>query len=141
MLDFKPPKPRTTAIQVGKALMPLINRLYLKGLTLDIDTESIARLETTDGHPTVLAPNHAAHADPAVMFLLSKRVIRSSTIIWLAREDLRHREIRGYYAAFSAAVGAVRFRLCVAPQIETPFRTTREILSKGDRTHRYLRRG
>ena len=73
MLDFKPPKPNTTAIRVAKAFMPLINRLYLNGLTIEVDTESITRLKTTDGHPTVLAPNHAAHADPAVMFLLSKR--------------------------------------------------------------------
>ena len=53
MLDFKPPKPNTTAIRVAKALMPLISRLYLNGLTLAVDTESITRLKTTDGHPTV----------------------------------------------------------------------------------------
>ncbi len=32
--------------------MPLVNRLYLKGLTLDIDAESIARLKKTDGCPS-----------------------------------------------------------------------------------------
>ncbi|MDE0012172.1 MAG: hypothetical protein OXU36_13570, partial [Candidatus Poribacteria bacterium] len=74
MLDFKPPKLNTTAIQVAKAIMPLINRLCLKGLKLDVNTESIARLKAIDGYPTVLAPNHAARADPAVMFLLSKEL-------------------------------------------------------------------
>ena len=54
--------------------MPLISRLYLNGLTVAVDSESIAHLKMTDGHPTVLTPNHAAHADPAVMFLLSKRL-------------------------------------------------------------------
>ena len=73
MLDFKPPKLNTTAVQVAQSLMPLVNRLFLKGLTLDIDADSMARLKTVDGHPTVLAPNHAAHADPAVIFFLSKR--------------------------------------------------------------------
>ena len=55
MLDFKPPKPNTALIQVAKGLVPLVNRLFLKGLTLDIDAASIARLKTVDGHPTVLA--------------------------------------------------------------------------------------
>ena len=48
---YKPPKPNTTVIQIAKALVPLINRMFLKGLTLDIDAESIARLKKVDGHP------------------------------------------------------------------------------------------
>jgi len=74
MLDFKPPKPSATVIKVAKALVPVINRWHLKGLTLEIDAESIAHLERTHGYPTVLVPNHAARTDPAVMFLLSKRL-------------------------------------------------------------------
>ena len=74
MLAFKPPKPSVTAIQTIQALIPLVNRLYLKGLTLDVDAESIARLEAIRGHSTVLAPNHPAHEDPMVMFLLSKQL-------------------------------------------------------------------
>ena len=37
MLAFKPPKPSVTAIQTIQALIPLVNRLYLKGLTLDVE--------------------------------------------------------------------------------------------------------
>ena len=129
MLDFKPPKPRTTAIQVGKALMPLINRLYLKGLTLDIDTESIARLETTDGHPTVLAPNHAAHADPAVMFLLSKRVSQQYYYM-TARETFAKGKFAGLRSLLLQSFGA--YSIVRGTADRNAFRTTREILTEGD---------
>ena len=129
MLDFKPPKPNKTVIQVGKAIMPIINRLYLKGLTLEVDTESIDRLKTTDEHPTVLAPNHAAHADPAVMFLLSKR--RSQQYYYLtARETFDQRKFGGLYSLLLQRLGA--YSIVRGTADRNAFRTTREILTKGD---------
>ena len=129
MLDFKPPKPNTTVIRVAKALMPLLNRLCLKGLTLDIDAESIARLKTTDGYPTVLAPNHAARADPAVMFFLSKRLSQQYYYM-SARESYgkgKFSGLRGFlmqrFGAYSIVRGTVD---------RNAFRTTRELLSKGN---------
>ena len=71
MLDFKRPEPSTAVIRIVRAVVPLANRLFLKGLKLDVDAESIARLEAVRGHSAVLAPNHPASADPVVMFLLS----------------------------------------------------------------------
>lgn len=129
MLDFKPPKPNTTAIRVAKALMPLISRLYLNGLTLTVDTESITRLKTTDGHPTVLAPNHAAHADPAVMFLLSKR--RSQQYYYLtARETFDKGKFKGLCSLLLQWFGA--YSIVRGTADRNAFRTTREILTKGD---------
>ena len=129
MLDFKPPKPNTTAIQVGKALMPLINRLYLKGLTLDVDTESIDRLKMTDGHPTVLAPNHAAHADPAVMFLLSKRLSQQYYYM-TARETFGNGRFRGFRSLLLQSFGA--YSIVRGTADRNAFRTTREILTEGN---------
>ncbi|MYA98855.1 hypothetical protein F4X90_04100 [Candidatus Poribacteria bacterium] len=129
MLDFKPAKPNTTAIQVVKALMPLINRLYLKGLTLDIDTESIARLKMTDGHPTVLAPNHAAYADPAVMFLLSKRLSQQYYYM-TARETFDKGKFGGLCSLLLQWCGA--YSIVRGTADRNAFRTTREILTKGD---------
>ena len=129
MLDFKPPKPNTTAIRVAKALMPLISRLYLNRLTLAIDTESITRLKTTDGHPTVLAPNHAAHADPAVMFLLSKQ--RSQQYYYMtARETFDKGKFKGLCALLLQWFGA--YSIVRGTADRNAFRTTREILTKGD---------
>ena len=129
MLDFKPPKPNTTAIRVAKAFMPLINRLYLNGLTLAVDTESITRLKTTDGHPTVLAPNHAAHADPAVMFLLSKR--RSQWYYYMtARETYDKAKFKGLCGLLLQWFGA--YSIVRGTADRNAFRTTREILTKGD---------
>ena len=99
MLDFKPPKLNTTVIQVAKAIMPLANRLFLKGLTLDVDSESIARLKMIDGQPAVLAPNHAARADPAVTFLLSKQVSQQYYYM-TARETYGIRKDSVAYAGF-----------------------------------------
>ena len=129
MLDFKPPKPNTTAIRVAKALMPLMSRLYLNGLTLAVDTASITRLKTTDGHPTVLAPNHAAHADPAVMFLLSKRLSQQYYYM-TARETFDNGKFKGLRTLLLQWFGA--YSIVRGTADRNAFRTTREILTKGD---------
>ena len=128
MLDFKPPKPSTTVIKVAKALVPFISRWHLKGLTLEIDAESAARLETTHGYPTVLVPNHAAHADPAVMFLLSKRLSQPYYYM-TAREtfDTGHfGSIRSFFLQRLGAYSVVR-----GTADRNAFRTTRQLLSEG----------
>ena len=60
MLDFKPPKPNLKAIKVANVIVPLANRLFSKGLSIDIDAESIDRIKSIHGNPTLIAPNHAA---------------------------------------------------------------------------------
>lgn len=128
MLDFKPPKLNTTLIQVAKAIMPLVNRLFLKGLTLDVDSESIARLKMIDGHPTVLAPNHAARADPAVTFLLSKQVSQQYYYM-TARETFDKGKFGGLRSFLLQRFGA--FSIVRGTADRNAFRTTRELLSEG----------
>ena len=128
MLDFKPPKLNTTMIQVAKAIMPLVNRLFLKGLTLDVDSESIARLKMIDGHPTVLAPNHAARADPAVTFLLSKQVSQQYYYM-TARETFDKGKFGGLRSFLLQRFGA--FSIVRGTADRNAFRTTRELLSEG----------
>ena len=129
MLDFKPPKPNTALIQVAKGLAPLVNRLFLKGLTLDIDAESIDRLKTTDGHPTVLAPNHAARVDPAVMFFLSKRLSQQYYYM-TARETYGTGKFDGLRGFLMQRFGA--YSIVRGTADRNAFRTTRELLSKGN---------
>ncbi len=131
MLDFKPPKPNTLVIKLVEAVMPLVNRLHLKGLTLDIDAESIARLKTTDGCPTVLAPNHAASADSAVVFLLSKQHAQPYYYYMAARETFDIGKLGGLRSFLMQRCGA--FSIVRGTADRNAFRTTREILSKGDR--------
>ena len=129
MLDFKPPQPSKTTSQILRALIPLANRWYLKGLTLDIDAESLARLEAIHGHSAVLAPNHPAHEDPVVMFLLSKRL--SQPFYYMAAREVFDK----------GRFGAVR--CCLLQRVgvysvvrgtvdRDAFRTTRKLLFKGD---------
>lgn len=130
MLDFKPPKPNTIVIKLVGAVMPLVNRLHLKGLTLDIDAESIARLKTTDGYPTVLAPNHAASADSAVVFLLSKQHAQQYYFM-AAREIFDKGKLGGVRSFLMQRCGA--FSIVRGTADRNAFRTAREILAKGDR--------
>ena len=108
--------------------MPLVNRCYLKGLTLDVDAESISRLEAIRGHSAVLAPNHPAHEDPAVMFLLSKRL--SQPFYYMAAREVFDK----------GRFGAVRCKLLQRAGVYSvvrgtvdrdAFRTTRKLLSEG----------
>ena len=111
--------------------MPLVNRVYLKGLTLDIDAESIARLKMTDGYPTVLAPNHAASADSAVVFLLSKRHSQPYYYYMVARETFDTGKLGGVRSFLMQRCGA--FSIVRGTADRNAFRTTRAILSKGER--------
>ena len=128
MLDFKSPKPNTLVIQASKAIMPLINRFCLKGLTLDIDAESVANLKMTAGHPTVLAPNHAARADPAVMFFLSKRLSQQYYYM-TARETFDKGKFGSLRSFLLQRLGA--FSIVRGTADRQAFRTTRELLSEG----------
>ena len=129
MLDFKPPKPSTTAIQIAKTLTPLIDRWYLKGVTLDVDTESVARLGRTEGHPTVLAPNHAAHADPAVMFFLAKQLSQQYYYL-TARETFGKGKFGGLQSFLLQRLGA--YSIVRGTADRNAFRTTRQLLSESD---------
>ena len=129
MLDFKPPKPNTTAIRVAKAIIPLINRLCLKGLTLDVDAESIARLKAIDGYPTALVPNHAARADPAVMFLLSKQLSQQYYYM-TARETFDKGRFGGLRSFLLQRFGA--YSIVRGTADRNAFRTTRQLFSEGD---------
>ena len=73
MLDFKPPKENAIVIGTAKLMLPLLMRLSQKVSHLDIDATSLNRLKSTEGFSTILVPNHPTHADPHVMFAVSKR--------------------------------------------------------------------
>ena len=129
MLDFKPPKLNATAIQVAKVLMPFVDRLYLKGLKLDLDAESIARLKTAHGHATVLVPNHSARVDPIVMFLLSKQLSQQYYYM-TARETFDKGKFGDLRSFLMQRFGA--FSIVRGTADRNAFRTTRELLSEGN---------
>lgn len=128
MLDFKPPKPNLSVIKVVNAIMPVVNRMYLKGMTLDIDPETIERLESTRGNPTLISPNHAASDDPYVMFLLSKQV--SQPFYYMsAREVFDRGNFLGLRSAVMQRCGV--YSVVRGTADRNAFRTTRELLFQG----------
>ena len=128
MLDFKSPKPNLTAIKIANTLVPLANRLFLKGLTIDIDPESIDRLESIKGKPTLIAPNHAASDDPSVVFLMSKHI--SQPFYYMAAREIFDKGklggIRSYVMQRLGVYSVVR-----GTADRNAFRTTRQILVDG----------
>ena len=128
MLDFKPPKPNLSVIKIASAIMPLYNRLYLKGLTLEIDAESIARLEATQGYATLISPNHAASADPIVMFLLSKHLVQPFYYM-AARETYGKGAFKGLRGFLMQRLGV--YSIVRGTADRNAFRTTRQVLTEG----------
>lgn len=131
MLDFKPPKENRLVIGSVKSLLPLLMRLTTKVSHVDIDSESLDRLKSTDGYPTILVPNHPSRADPHVLFALSTRYGERFRYM-CARETFDRKiaglKLRGFFmtrlGVYSVIRGAVD---------RDSFRMTRETLAKGAR--------
>lgn len=128
MLDFKPPKDNTLVIGSVKLLLPLLMRLTTKVSHVDIDSESLDRLKSTDGYPTIMVPNHPSRADPHVLFTLSTRYGERFRYM-CARETFDRKiaglKLRGFFmtrlGVYSIVRGAVD---------RDSFRLTRETLAK-----------
>ena len=131
MLDFKPPKDNSFVIGSVKLLLPLLMRLTTKVSHVDIDSESLDRLKSTDGYPTILVPNHPSRADPHVLFALSTRYGERFRYM-CARETFDRKilglKLRGFFmtrlGVYSVVRGAVD---------RDSFRLTRETLAKEGR--------
>lgn len=117
-----------TAIKAANAFAPLAIRWRMKGLSLEINAESIDRLKNTFGNPTLLAPNHAASEDPSVVFLLSKQ--SAQPFYYMAARETFDRgkfgAIRSYIMQRLGVYSIVRGTVD-----RNAFRTTRQILSDG----------
>ena len=131
MLDFKPPKENRLVIGSVKSLLPILMRLTTKVSHVDIDSESLDRLKSTDGYPTILVPNHPSRADPHVLFTLSTR--HGERFRYMCARETFDRKIaglklRGFFmtrlGVYSVIRGAVD---------RDSFRMTRETLAKGAR--------
>lgn len=128
MLDFKPPKDNGFVIGSVKLLRPLLMRLTTKVSHVDIDSESLDRLKSTDGYPTILVPNHPSRADPHVLFALSTRCGERFRYM-CARETFDRKiaglKLRGFFmtrlGVYSVVRGAVD---------RDSFRLTRQTLAK-----------
>lgn len=135
MLDFKPPKDNILMIGISKwLLLPLSLRFSFKGLRLDIDSLSLNKLNklnnlsSTDGFPTILAPNHPDHADPYLMFALSKRL--GQRFNYMAAREAFHEHYGGRFRGFiMQRLGVYSVRRGTVDR--EAFRMTKELLKMG----------
>jgi hypothetical protein len=90
MLDFLPPRESALARALARVVGPLLLKRVFKVAEVDIDAASVAVVQSTDGFPTVILPNHPTKADPAVVYQLSKQARRRFRFM-AARETFGHR--------------------------------------------------
>lgn len=128
MLDFKPPKPNAFTQKVVGTLAAFGNWLHPLGITLEIDSDSIRRLKSTFGHPSIIAPNHAASADPSVVFLLSKMLFQP--FYYMAARETFDKGRLGWIRSFLMQRMGV-YSVVRGTVDRNAFRTTRQILSEG----------
>ncbi|MGE0201165.1 MAG: 1-acyl-sn-glycerol-3-phosphate acyltransferase [Candidatus Melainabacteria bacterium] len=73
-LDFKPPRPCHWFQNLFHLAMPLLNRHVFGRLSVQVDPDSLARLEGIRGERCLLLPNHPSEWDPCVLFEVGRRL-------------------------------------------------------------------
>jgi 1-acyl-sn-glycerol-3-phosphate acyltransferase len=73
-LDFKPPLPNPVLQKVFHGILPLICNQVLEGLSVEIDEDSLSRLNAIRGERCLILPNHPSEWDPCVIFEVGKRL-------------------------------------------------------------------
>lgn len=120
---FRPPIPNPLLQGGVKFFLPAIFRLMLKGFSVQIDAESLARLKATRGQRCLLLPNHPAQWDPWAMFELSRRIDENFFFV-AAREVFDwHGGLQGWIMQRAGCYSVVR-----GASDKDSFKTTKEIL-------------
>jgi len=126
VLDFRPPKDTPALIGLAKLFLPVILKVDLQGMRIEVIGDGLERFRSLRGKRTIVCPNHPNRHDPQVMFAFSK----------LAGEDfnfLAAREVfdydngwNGFWLQHLGCYSVVRG----APDRES-FKTTKSLLVAG----------
>lgn len=123
-LPFRPPLPNALLQRTIKAVLPLLFQHTLGGLSVQIDQQSLQRLESIRGERCLLLPNHPAQWDPWAILEMSKRLGENFYYV-VAREVFDwHHGIQGWLLQRMGCYSVVR-----GASDKDSFKTTREILS------------
>jgi len=74
MLEFCPPKDSPLLIGSVKLAWPLLMHFGMRGTTVQIVGDGLARFKELAGKRTVITPNHPSRYDPEIMFDFSRTV-------------------------------------------------------------------
>jgi 1-acyl-sn-glycerol-3-phosphate acyltransferase len=96
-LDFKPPLPSPVLQRLFQSILPLVCKQMLKGLSVEIDEQSLIHLKSIQGQRCLMLPNHPSEWDPCVLFDVAKRLNENFYFV-AAREIFDYSYgLRGYF--------------------------------------------
>ena len=130
MLDFLPPKESALVRLIAWLISPAVLRRAFGVHALDIDAASVERVRGTTGCPTVIAPNHPLAADPALVYLLSRRAQRRFRFM-AARETFGRRGLARVRGSLMQGLGV--YSVIRGAADRRAIRTTTETLTNGRR--------
>ncbi len=125
LIAFKPPKPRGWVMAIGDAILPYVLR-KLNGVAQVRWGSSIESLSRLQGQRVLLTPNHPTHAEPAILYYLSRKAKRRFYFVSNRESFDRASGLFGWLLQSCCAYSILRG----APDRES-FRMTRQILSEG----------
>lgn len=126
MLDFIEPAQSESMTRCAKTLWPLYAMFIQRKLILKISKRTKNAFHAVKDSPTLICPNHSAHEDPAVMFILSTKVSQKFRFL-AARESFGAKD--SLYAKWLQEIGCYSVERGAADA--HAFKATRALLISG----------
>jgi len=134
---FRPPKTSRRWVRTVQRLLPLFERLDGTMVPVQFDPSDLDRLRALRGQRVVLAPNHPEGVEPYVLFQMAK--LFGDEFNYIAAKEafeqpppaFRWVKWLGLYAPIMQRLGV--YSIVRGTADRESFRTTRELLVKGER--------
>jgi len=126
MLDFVEPASSDVILKASQTLWPVYAKAIRRNLFLQVSEEVLSIFRALKDRPVLICPNHSAHEDPAVMFILSTMVNEQFRFL-TARESFGSRNT--WYSKWLQKIGCYSVERGV-PDVHA-FRATRDLLIQG----------
>ena len=124
---FRPPKNNRLLIGLAKGVLPLVLRLALKIVKVEVTEADLRRLRDLKRLRVVLTPSHGAAVEPYILFHLSKLLCQEFNYV-AAKEGFERRPALGLLIQRLGAFSIVR-----GTADRKSFRMTQKILVEGKR--------
>jgi hypothetical protein len=126
MLDFVEPASSDVIVKASQTLWPAYAKAIGRQLHLQVSEEVLSTFQSLKSQPLLICPNHSAHEDPAVLFILSTLVAQQFRFL-AARESFGAKNT--WYAKWLQKIGCYSVERGVADT--HAFKATRNLLIQG----------
>ncbi len=126
MLDFIEPNQNDRVTEIAQTLWPLYATFIHRKLDVRLSERTQQAFQLVKNAPTLICPNHSAHEDPAVMFIVSTLVTQKFRFL-AARESFGDKD--SWYAKLLQEIGCYSVERGAADA--HAFKETRTLLMNG----------